>query len=323
MRWGWRRRAIFRSSSFDDMPFAELLHPPLTTVRQPIEEMGRLGVRTLARPDRGEAQPRRRSLADRTDRARTRWPTVGLSRGGLQSRAIRQPGRSARRLPNADKIHEREDRTMRSSKFGLTGCRGARRRPPARIVAASAADTVQRRLCHERQPRRQRVQRFRRGGLSSRRKGRRADQAAAGFAERSAALAAEPRGDLDSGAWSVIFTGPGMHDNLAAVAPKHPNQKYVYFDDELKLPNVLSIKYAQNEGSYLAGALAALIATRQGGVSAVDRLEEGRAGRRSGPAGHRGLHRRLQTGREDDRSRRSTSRSPSSATSMTRRRPTS
>jgi LacI family transcriptional regulator len=29
------------------MPFAELLHPPLTTVRQPIEEMGRLGVRTL------------------------------------------------------------------------------------------------------------------------------------------------------------------------------------------------------------------------------------------------------------------------------------
>ena len=38
----------------------------------------------------------------------------------------------------------------------------------------------------------------------------------------------------DSGAWSVIFTGPGMHDNLAAVAPKHPNQKYVFFDDELK-----------------------------------------------------------------------------------------
>ena len=65
----------------------------------------------------------------------------------------------------------------------------------------------------------------------------------------------------DSGSWSVIFTGPGMHDNLAAVAPKHPNQKYVYFDDELKLPNVLSVKYAQNEGSYLAGALAGAIAT--------------------------------------------------------------
>jgi basic membrane protein A and related proteins len=65
----------------------------------------------------------------------------------------------------------------------------------------------------------------------------------------------------DSASWSVIFTGPGMHDNLAAVAPKHPDQKYVYFDDELKAPNVLSVKYAQNEGSYLAGALAGIVAT--------------------------------------------------------------
>jgi basic membrane protein A len=65
----------------------------------------------------------------------------------------------------------------------------------------------------------------------------------------------------NSGTWSAIFTGPGMHDNLAAVAPKHPDQKYVYFDDELLLPNVLSVKYAQNEGSYLVGALAAAVAT--------------------------------------------------------------
>ena len=65
----------------------------------------------------------------------------------------------------------------------------------------------------------------------------------------------------DSGTWSVIFTGPGMHDNLAAVAPKHPKQNYVFFDDELKLPNVLSVKYAQNEGSYLAGALAGAVTT--------------------------------------------------------------
>jgi LacI family transcriptional regulator len=40
--------------SFDDMPFAEFLHPPLTTVRQPIEEMGRLGVSTLLAQLRGE-----------------------------------------------------------------------------------------------------------------------------------------------------------------------------------------------------------------------------------------------------------------------------
>ena len=49
--------------------------------------------------------------------------------------------------------------------------------------------------------------------------------------------------------------------NLAAVAPQHPEQKYVFFDDELALPNVLSVKYAQNEGSYLAGVLAAIAAT--------------------------------------------------------------
>ena len=65
----------------------------------------------------------------------------------------------------------------------------------------------------------------------------------------------------NDGNYAIIFTGPGMHDNLAAVAPQHPKQKYVFFDDELKAPNVLSIKYAQNEGSYLAGALAAIVAT--------------------------------------------------------------
>ncbi len=69
----------------------------------------------------------------------------------------------------------------------------------------------------------------------------------------------------NSGAWSVIFTGPGMHDNLAATAPQHPKQNYVFFDDELKLPNVLSVKYAQNEGSFLAGALAASVATDKAG----------------------------------------------------------
>ncbi len=61
--------------------------------------------------------------------------------------------------------------------------------------------------------------------------------------------------------YNLIFTGPGMHDNLAAVAPQHPDQKYVFFDDELAAPNVLSVKYKQNEGSYLAGVLAALAST--------------------------------------------------------------
>ena len=39
---------------FDDVPFADVLHPPLTTMRQPIAEMGRLGVQTLLGRMRGE-----------------------------------------------------------------------------------------------------------------------------------------------------------------------------------------------------------------------------------------------------------------------------
>mgnify|MGYP006090403957 FL=1 len=103
------------------------------------------------------------------------------------------------------------------------------------------------------------------------------DNAAAGFARveeegvRTRLLQASPtdpqlwRQNLEavsnSGDWDVIFTGPNMHDNLAAVAPKNADQMYVFFDDELTEPNVLSIKYAQNEGSYLAGALAAVATT--------------------------------------------------------------
>ena len=105
----------------------------------------------------------------------------------------------------------------------------------------------------------------------------------------------------DSGSWSVIFTGPGMHDNLAAVAPKHPNQKYVFFDDELKLPNVLSIKYGQNEGSYLAGALAGLIATDKQAFPLSSASKK--VGLVAGQiCCDRGLHRRLQAGSQDNRS---------------------
>ena len=65
----------------------------------------------------------------------------------------------------------------------------------------------------------------------------------------------------DDGTWDVIFTGPGMKDNLTNVAPKHANQHYVQFDDNVPLPNVMSIQYGQNEGSYLSGLLAGLAAT--------------------------------------------------------------
>ncbi|HXT05623.1 MAG TPA: LacI family DNA-binding transcriptional regulator [Roseiarcus sp.] len=60
---------------FDDMPLAELLHPPLTTVRQPIAEMGRLGVQTLLARMRGESpQP-----------GETRLPTQLVLRASVAS----------------------------------------------------------------------------------------------------------------------------------------------------------------------------------------------------------------------------------------------
>ena len=34
---------------FDDMPFAELLDPPLTTIRQPVDELGRLASERCSR----------------------------------------------------------------------------------------------------------------------------------------------------------------------------------------------------------------------------------------------------------------------------------
>jgi LacI family transcriptional regulator, galactose operon repressor len=67
--------------SFDDMPFAELLHPPLTTVRQPIDEMGRLGVSTLLAQLREGQAP---SLA--------RLPTVLVVRGSVTQASSRRRG---------------------------------------------------------------------------------------------------------------------------------------------------------------------------------------------------------------------------------------
>jgi LacI family transcriptional regulator len=72
--------------SFDDMPFAELLHPPLTTVRQPITEMGRLGVETLIAQLRGQTP----------DLTPARLPTELVIRGSAVRAAA--PRRSSARL---------------------------------------------------------------------------------------------------------------------------------------------------------------------------------------------------------------------------------
>lgn len=52
-----------------------------------------------------------------------------------------------------------------------------------------------------------------------------------------------------------------LPDALNAIAPDFPEQKFIFFDATADQPNVASITYAQNEGSFLAGALAGCVAT--------------------------------------------------------------
>ena len=76
---------------------------------------------------------------------------------------------------------------------------------------------------------------------------------------------AQWRSNLESvsgGEWDVVISGTSqMVDILGETAPKYPNQSYIIYDSVVDQPNVASIVYKQNEGSYLAGVLAALVTT--------------------------------------------------------------
>jgi len=70
--------------------------------------------------------------------------------------------------------------------------------------------------------------------------------------------------DMD---WDIIIVGTWqMTEMLEKIAPQHPEKKYIIFDTSVdyskgNLDNVYSILYKQNEGSYLAGSLAAMVTT--------------------------------------------------------------
>jgi basic membrane protein A len=67
---------------------------------------------------------------------------------------------------------------------------------------------------------------------------------------------------VSNGDWDLVITGTSqMVDILTETAPKYPDQKYVIYDSVVDAPNVASIVYKQNEGSYLAGVLAAQATT--------------------------------------------------------------
>jgi basic membrane protein A len=72
---------------------------------------------------------------------------------------------------------------------------------------------------------------------------------------------------LAEGDWDIVIAGTWqLVDYLQAIAPKHPEKVFITYDttaDYSKgdMGNVYSILYAQNEGSFLVGALAALVTT--------------------------------------------------------------
>lgn len=73
--------------------------------------------------------------------------------------------------------------------------------------------------------------------------------------------------DVSEENWDIIIVGTWqMQEYLQKVAPQHPDKKYILFDSSVDyskgdFKNVYSINYKQNEGSFLAGALATKITT--------------------------------------------------------------
>ena len=61
----------------------------------------------------------------------------------------------------------------------------------------------------------------------------------------------------ESGANPVVMTGFAFGDVLAKVAPDYPDTKFAIVDMVVEQPNVRSVVFTENEGSYLVGMLAA------------------------------------------------------------------
>lgn len=59
----------------------------------------------------------------------------------------------------------------------------------------------------------------------------------------------------------IVTGGTVMASTLKKVAAQFPDQKYLIFDSPSVGDNVTGISYAQNEGAFLVGALAALVTT--------------------------------------------------------------
>ncbi len=87
--------------------------------------------------------------------------------------------------------------------------------------------------------------------------------------------------DVSDGDYDIIIVGTWqLQDPLQEIAPQYPDNKYIIFDSSVDYSaaayeNVYSITFKQNEASYLAGALAAMLAEAEGKniISTVGAME--------------------------------------------------
>ena len=65
------------------------------------------------------------------------------------------------------------------------------------------------------------------------------------------------------GEYEIIVVGTAqMKDITLGIAERYPDQKFIYFDETIEgVDNIYSMLYSQSEGSFLAGAFAALVTT--------------------------------------------------------------
>lgn len=82
----------------------------------------------------------------------------------------------------------------------------------------------------------------------------------------------------ETGNYDLIVTGFGtMAEPLANTAAMYPDQKFLIFDTSMdysdgKNSNVISVQVLQNQGAFLAGALAALMTTSDAELSNADKV---------------------------------------------------
>ncbi|MGV6805196.1 MAG: BMP family lipoprotein [Ruegeria sp.] len=77
----------------------------------------------------------------------------------------------------------------------------------------------------------------------------------------------------ESGANPIITMGFAMADPLSAVAPDYPDTKFVAVDvNWLDAPNIRQIAFAEHEGSYLVGMMAAM-ASKSGTVGFIGGMD--------------------------------------------------